>query len=483
MLINGQDVPALSGKTFDSVDPATRRAWAQVPDGDATDVDAAVAAAQAALAGSWGGTTGFDRARILRRIGELVMRDGERLAQLEARDSGRLLNDAKAQITFVAEWFNYYAGLADKYTGETISTDQKDMLVYTEPVPVGVVGVIVPWNAPLLLMAWKVAPALAAGCTIVVKPSDYTPTTALAFGELLSESGLPKGAYNVVTGFGPAVGQAITAHPGVNKVAFTGSTATGISVGKSAMTNLTRVTLELGGKSAQIVFEDADIEAAINGIMNGIFIGTGQTCIAGSRLLVHESLHDSLVSELVARARKIRIGSPVDSMTQMGPVVNKIQHDKVLDRIETAKLEGATVECGGGVPPGLEGWFVEPTILTGVRPEMEVAQEEVFGPVLAVMKFRTEDEAIALANNTKYGLAAGVWSQNVHRVHRVARSLRAGTVWINTYRAYSPAAPFGGFGLSGLGRENGIEAMRAYCETKTVWVELAGSTRDPFSIR
>ncbi|MGO4384067.1 aldehyde dehydrogenase [Specibacter sp. RAF43] len=484
MLIDGKAVPAAdSGRTFDSVDPASQMPWARVPDGDVADVDAAVAAARAALTGPWSQTTGFGRARVLRRIAELVMRDIDHLAGLEARDSGRLLRDAEAQITFVADWFQYFAGLAETVTGQTIPTDHLDMLVYTEAVPVGVVGAIVPWNAPLLLLAWKVAPALAAGCTIVVKPSDYTPATALALGPILAEAGVPDGAYNVVTGFGPAVGQAITAHPGVNKVAFTGSTATGIAVGKSAVTNLTRVTLELGGKSAQLVFEDADPEAALNGVINGIFIGTGQTCIAGSRLLVHESLHDELVAGLIARAKAIRIGSPTDTNTQMGPLVNGIQHAAVLEHIAVARRQGATLACGGGIPEGLTGWYVEPTIFTDVHPEMDIAQKEVFGPVLAVMKFRTEEEAIELANNTKFGLAAGIWSQNVHRAHRVARALRAGTVWVNTYRAYSPAAPFGGFGHSGIGRENGLEVMRAYSETKTVWVETAGATRDPFSIR
>lgn len=484
MLINGQSVPASgSGMTFDSVDPATQLAWARVPDGDAADVDLAVNAARKALNGPWSQTTGVDRARVLRNIADLVMRDIDHLAELEARDSGRLLRDATAQITYVADWFQYFAGFADKFTGQTIPTDNKDMLVYTESVPVGVVGAIVPWNAPLLLLAWKVAPALAVGCTVVVKPSDYTPATALALGPILAEAGVPDGAYNVVTGFGPTVGQAITAHPDVNKVAFTGSSTTGISVGKSAMDNMTRVTLELGGKSAQVVFEDADLESALNGVMNGIFIGTGQTCIAGSRLIVHESIHDELVAGLVARAQAIRIGSPTDEQTQMGPLANGVQHASVLEHLATAKRQGAKVACGGGVPQGLDGWFIEPTIFTDVDPDMDIAQKEVFGPVLAVLKFRTEEEAIELANNTKFGLAAGIWSQNVHRCHRVARQLRAGTIWVNTYRAYSPAAPFGGFGFSGIGRENGLDALRAYSETKTVWVELAGATRDPFSIR
>ncbi len=483
MLIGGRPCPAASAATFDSTDSATRLPWATVPDGDARDVDAAVAAARGALDGAWGATTGFDRARVLRRVGDLLLRDLEELALLEARDSGRLLRDARAQVRFVAEWFHYYAGMADKLAGEAIPTDRPDMLVYTRHEPVGVVGAIVPWNAPLLLLSWKLAPALAAGCTIVVKPSDYTPVTAIELGHRLAEAGVPDGAYNVVTGFGPAVGQALTAHPGVDKIAFTGSTTTGVAVGRAALGNLTRLTLELGGKSAQVVFDDADVEGAVNGVINGIFLGSGQTCMAGSRLIVHESLHDEIVRQVSERARAIRLGSPTDEQTQMGPLVNQVQHDHVLSHIEAARQEGATVVCGGGAPAGVEGLFVEPTVLTGVRPGMRIAREEVFGPVLAVTAFKDEQEAVALANDTRFGLAAGVWSRDVHRALRVANQVRAGSVWVNTYRAFSPAVPFGGFGHSGIGRENGIEGIRAYTETKAVWVELSGKTRDPFSVR
>ena len=483
MRIGGSPCQARSGRTFASVDPSDGVAWATFPDGDASDVDLAVNAASSALEGAWSRASGFERARVLRNIAALLERDTATLAAMESRDSGRLLKDATVQVQYVGEWFQYFAGLADKFEGATIPTDNTDMLVYTRNEPVGVVAAIVPWNAPLLLLAWKLAPALAAGCTVVVKPSDYTPATAIALGDLLAEAGLPDGAYNVVTGFGPAVGQALTAHPGIQKVAFTGSTGTGIAVGQAAMQNMTRLTLELGGKSANVVFGDADVEAALNGAMNAVFIGSGQTCIAGSRLIVHESLHDQVVAELVARTKEIRLGAPTDPAAQMGPLVNPIQHAQVLARIDDARAGGATVACGGGAVDGLPGLFIEPTVLTGVRPDMTIAQEEVFGPVVAVMSFATEEEAIALANSTRFGLAAGVWSRDIHRAHRVAHRLRAGTVWVNTYRAYSPAAPFGGFGLSGVGRENGYEAMRAYTETKTVWVELSGATKDPFSLR
>ncbi|GII65933.1 aldehyde dehydrogenase [Sphaerisporangium krabiense] len=483
MLVNGRRRAALSGRAFDSLDPSTGRVWARVADGDAADVDAAVRAAAASLDGSWGAFTGFDRARVLRRAGDLILRDLEHLAVLESRDSGRLLKDTRAQVGYVAEWFHYFAGLADKFQGETIPTDRADMFVYTRHEPVGVVGAIIPWNAPLLLLAWKLAPALAAGCPVVVKPSDHTPVTAVELGRTLAEAGLPDGAYNVVTGYGPAVGQALTAHPGVHKIAFTGSTATGIAVGRAALGNMTRLTLELGGKSANIVFGDADVEAAVNGAMNAVFIGSGQTCVAGSRLLVHDSLHEEVLRQVVERTKAIRLGSPTDEDTQMGPLVNAAQHQQVLARVERARAEGATVACGGGPVEGLPGLFVAPTVLTDVTPDMEIVQEEVFGPVVTVMRFSTEDEAVELANGTRFGLAAGVWTRDVHRAHRVAHRVKAGTVWVNTYRAYSPAAPFGGYGLSGMGRENGFEAMRDFTELKTVWVELTGATRDPFSVR
>lgn len=482
MLIGGVQVPAASAATFTTVEPGTGRPWARIPDGDAADVDAAVAAATQALRETWGAWSGFQRARVLRRVGDLVERDLERLAAVEARDSGRLLRDSRTQVQYVADWFHYFAGFADKIEGQLIPTARQDMLVYTQPVAVGVVGAIIPWNAPLLLLAWKLAPALAAGCTMIVKPSEHTPVSAIVLGDVLAEAGLPAGAYNVVTGDGPATGQALSSHPGVHKIAFTGSTRTGIAVGRAALGNLTRMTLELGGKSAQLVFPDADVDAAVSGVLNGIFVGAGQTCMAGGRLLVHESVHDELLDRLADSARAIRLGPPTEESTDMGPLINEMQQRSVLRFIDTARDEGATVVCGGGRPADLPGLFVEPTIVTGVRQDMQIAQEEVFGPVLAVFPFRTENEAVALANGTGFGLAAGIWSQNVARAHRVARQLRAGTIWINTYRVFSPGAPFGGFGLSGLGRENGHEAIRDYTEQKSIWVELAGAARGSFSV-
>jgi aldehyde dehydrogenase (NAD+) len=482
MVIDGARVEARSGARFDTIDPYAQAAWASAPDGGTADVDAAVAAARAALSGPWGELTGFGRAALMRRLGDLVARDAERLALLETRDSGKLLREMAGQLAYIPQWFYYYSGLADKLEGSSIPSDKPNFFAYTRREPVGVVGAIVPWNSPLLLLTWKLAPALAAGCTFVVKPSDHTPVTAIELAALIEEAGFPPGVFNVVTGAGPATGKALAAHPDVDKVAFTGSTATGISVAHAAADNLSRVTLELGGKSAQVVFSDADLDAAANGVIAGVFAASGQTCMAGARLLVHRSVHDELVAKIVTRAEKIVLGDPAELATEMGPMANAAQFDKVSGMLETARAEGATVASGGGPDAGLGGFFIQPTVLTGVTPTSEVVCEEVFGPVLAVLSFDTEAEAVALANSSRYGLAASVWTKDIHRGHRVAHRLRAGTVWINAYRTVGPDVPFGGVKFSGLGRENGIEAVYEYTETKSVWVELSGDTRDPFTL-
>jgi acyl-CoA reductase-like NAD-dependent aldehyde dehydrogenase len=482
LLIGGQQTAASSGATYDSIDPFTGRPWARVPDADAADVDKAVAAARAALDGEWGRLTPTARGKMLARLGEFVAREADYLAGLEVRDGGKLVREMVGQMRSLPDYFFYYAGLADKLQGEVIPTDKPNYLVYTRNEPVGVVGAITPWNSPLLLLTWKLAAGLAAGCTFVVKPSEHTPASTLAFATLFAEAGFPPGVINVVTGCGPATGAALATHPGVDKIAFTGSTATGIQVGKAAIENMTRFSLELGGKSAQVVFDDADLDAAANGVIAGVFAATGQTCLAGSRLLVHDSVADALVDKIVARASTIKLGDPKDPATEMGPVSNQPQYEKVLSHFASAREQGATVAYGGEPAEDLGGFFVKPTVLTGVNPSMRAVAEEIFGPVLAVMTFADEDEATAAANATEFGLAGAVWTKDIHRAHRVAAKLRAGTVWVNAYRVVAPQVPFGGMGSSGIGRENGIDAVKDFTETKAVWVELSGATRDPFTL-
>ncbi|HEX4361698.1 MAG TPA: aldehyde dehydrogenase [Pseudonocardia sp.] len=482
MVIGGKAVDALSGRTFESQNPYTGGPWARVPDGGPEDIDAAVAAARAALDGEWGAMTGFARAALLRRLGDLVTENADRLARLEVNDSGKLYREMFGQLNALGSWYQYYAGLADKIEGRQIPSPNPNYLVYTRREPVGVVGAITPWNSPLLLMTWKLAPALAAGCTVVVKPSEHSPVSSLGFAELFEQAGFPAGVVNVVSGLSRETGARLAAHPGVDKVAFTGSTATGRAVAKAAGENINKVTLELGGKSPQVVFPDADLAAAANGVIAGVFAATGQTCMAGSRLIVHADVHDELIRLIAERASRIKLGNPNDADTEMGPVANRPQYEKVLGYLDTAKAEGATVAYGGAAESSLGGLFVQPTVLTGVTSESTVVREEVFGPVLAALTFTDEDEAIKLANDTPYGLAGAVWTKDVHRAHRVAAKIKAGSVWINAYRVVAPSVPFGGFKSSGLGRENGLHAIDEYLEEKAIWVELSGGTRDPFTL-
>jgi len=470
---------------FDVANPATGEVWARAVDASEDAVDAAVRSARTAFLGEWAEFRAADRADLLIRFGQAIADNAEELADLQVRENGKLMREMFGQAKLLREYFNYYAGLAQMPTGTTNPLHLRDMVNYTVREPLGVVAAVTPWNSPLLLLVWKLGPALAAGNTVVAKPSEITPISTIRLAQIAAEVGFPEGVFNVVTGLG-ATGAALTTHSGVDKIAFTGSTPTGRAIAAAAGSRLARVSLELGGKSPNIIFDDADLDGAVNGAVAGIFGASGQTCMAGSRILVHDAVYDQVVDLLAERAEAIVVGDPRAEESQMGAIACRAQYDKVLHYVDVATGDGARLVAGGcrETVAGLEnGLFVRPTIFADVTNDMRIAREEVFGPIATVLRFRDEAEAIAIANDTEFGLAAGVWTGSVARAHRVAGRLRAGTVWINNYRKTSYATPFGGFKQSGLGRENGADALREFTEEKSVWVDAGQGIKDPFNPR
>jgi len=475
-----------SGKVhFPAYNPFTRQAWAEIPQAEAADVQAAVAAARRSFDTTWSKTSGLERATLMMRLADLIEADAPRLARLESTDNGKVIRETSSQLKFLARTFRFFAGYADKIWGKVIPLDRGDVFDYATMEPLGVIGIITAWNSPMALLGNKLPAALAAGNCVVIKPSEHASVTTLEFAELVEKAGFPAGVFNVVTGDG-RTGEALISGGGLGKVSFTGSGHVGRKIAAAAGAKLIPVVLELGGKSPNIVFDDADIDKAAVGALAGIFSATGQTCIAGSRLLVQRSIYDEMVRRIAGRAAKIRLGDPLDFASEMGTVANQPQFDRIMEFIASARTDGGRLVTGGDRASGEgldRGLFVQPTVFADVSNDMKLAREEIFGPVLSIIPFDTEEEAIAIGNDTSFGLASGIWSRDINRVHRVSKALRTGMVWVNTYRAVACQTPFGGVKESGFGRERGQEGMLEFMTTKNVMINFSQEDRDPFSVQ
>jgi len=483
LFIGGEWVAPLDGDLVPSIDPSTGTAWALNAFGGTRDIDRAVDAANEAMRGPWGSMPPAERAALMRKLAALLESNAARMAEFESRDNGRPLRETIVNITAEAQWYYYFAGLADKLDGRMMQINP-DLMAYTTRVPVGVVGAIVPWNAPTLVTTMKLAPALAAGCAMVVKVAEHTPVTTYELAKLIEQAGFPKGVVNIVPGYGHIAGAHLAAHPGVDKLSFTGEHRTAQEIMRAGAGNLKRVSFECGGKSPHIVFADADIEQAINAVSHAGFMACGQSCALGSRILVQRSLYERVVDEVGARASKLRVGKPLDPKTHIGPQTHQDQLDKTLRYIDIGKSEGARLVAGGRrLTEGdlAKGYFVAPTVFADVKPDMRIAQEEIFGPVVSMIPFDTEEEALSIANGVSYGLTAGLWTRDLGRAHRLSAQIKAGTVWVNTYRILHPAVPYGGFKMSGIGRENGPEAIDEYTEPRATMINLSGKYPYPYA--
>jgi aldehyde dehydrogenase (NAD+) len=483
LFIDGESRTAADGQWFPTDNPYLGTPWAEVARGTTQDVDDAVRAANRALhTGPWAELTPSARGALLRRLGDTVAAHVSELAEIEVRDNGHLITEMRQQVAYIPQWLHYYGGLADKIEGTIPPLDKEEYFTYTMKKPVGVVAFITPWNSSLLLLAWKIAPALAAGCTVVVKPSEFTSTSTLELARLFHEAGLPRGVFNVVTGFGADVGAALVEHPLVSKINFAGSDATGRRINEAAARDFKRVSIELVGKSPNIIFADANLEAAVSGAVSGVFAATGQARVAGSPLLVQQDVHDEVVRRLFDLATTARLGDPMNENTQVGPITTPAQRAKVLDHIDIARKEGAQLILGGKTAER-EGWFVEPTVFTGVNNKMHITQNEAFGPIFTVISFKDEDEAVQIVDDSRYRLGASVWTGNIGRAFRMAGRIRSGTIWINTCRAVSYPTPFGGSKGSGPGYANAITAINSYLDDKCVWINTSAATDNPSALR